>query len=111
LKLADSRAAGGLFATQPRAQPAGLRRVDFHAMGTRCSIQFACADGEGARTFERRAVSWVQAFEAKYSRFQPDSLISRINDAAGIPNGVFGVRNPTKFAMPWDSSVDLGMTI
>lgn len=52
-------------------------------MGTRCSLQFTCADSERARAFERRAVSWVQAFEAKYSRFQPDSLISRINAAAG----------------------------
>jgi thiamine biosynthesis lipoprotein len=60
-----------------------LNRTDFHAMGTRCSIQYACAEADRARAFERRAVAWVQAFEAKYSRFQPDSLISRINDAAG----------------------------
>ncbi|HEY5551662.1 MAG TPA: FAD:protein FMN transferase [Opitutaceae bacterium] len=64
-------------------QSAALRRVEFHAMGTRCSLQFSCADPERASAFERRAVAWVQAFEAKYSRFQPDSLVSRINDAAG----------------------------
>lgn len=28
-------------------------------------------------------MGWVQAFEAKYSRFRPDSLVSRINAAAG----------------------------
>jgi thiamine biosynthesis lipoprotein len=28
-------------------------------------------------------VSWVNAFEAKYSRFRPDSLVTRINAAAG----------------------------
>ena len=67
----------------PPSSSDALHRVDFHAMGTRCSLQFTCADPQRARAFERRAVSWVQAFEAKYSRFQPDSLISRINDAAG----------------------------
>jgi thiamine biosynthesis lipoprotein len=33
--------------------------------------------------FEQAAVAWVQAFEAQYSRFRPDSLVSRINRAAG----------------------------
>lgn len=65
------------------AGPARLRRVEFHAMGTRCSIQYLCGDEAAAATFERRAVGWVVAFEAKYSRFRTDSLISRINAAAG----------------------------
>ena len=34
-------------------------------------------------SFERAVVAWVEAFEAKYSRFRPDSLLSRINAAAG----------------------------
>lgn len=41
-------------------------------------------DDTAAARFERRAVGWVQAFEAKYSRFRDDSLISRINAAAGV---------------------------
>lgn len=62
-----------------------LRRLAFHALGTECSVQYTAPVGdEQARSFEEEAVRWVQAFEAKYSRFRPDSLISRINAAAGI---------------------------
>lgn len=60
-----------------------LRRIEFRAMGTRCSIQFACEDPERGRAYEQAAKGWVDAFEAKYSRFRPDSLVSRINAAAG----------------------------
>jgi len=60
-----------------------LRRLDFFALGTKCMVQFAAEDQAQARAFERSAVEWVQAFEAKYSRFRPDSLVSRINQAAG----------------------------
>lgn len=63
--------------------PGVLQRVTFQAMGTRCEIQYACDDLKRAAAFERTAVAWVQAFEAKYSRFRDDSLISRINTAAG----------------------------
>jgi thiamine biosynthesis lipoprotein len=65
------------------AAPA-LRRVAFPALGTRCEVQYAAPKGDGqAAAFEKAAVGWVQAFEAKYSRFRPDSLLSRINAAAG----------------------------
>jgi thiamine biosynthesis lipoprotein len=35
------------------------------------------------RRFFAEAIAWVAAFEAKYSRFLPDSLVSRINQGAG----------------------------
>ena len=61
-----------------------LRRLSFSALGTRCEVQYAAPAGDAqAEKFERAAVGWVQAFEAKYSRFRADSLLSRINAAAG----------------------------
>ncbi|MBI2518571.1 MAG: FAD:protein FMN transferase [Opitutae bacterium] len=60
-----------------------LRVLRWHALGTQCEVQYACADSGHARAFENEATGWVAAFEAKYSRFRPDSLISRINAAAG----------------------------
>jgi thiamine biosynthesis lipoprotein len=65
--------------------PSGkLRRLYFSALGTRCEVQYVAAGGDAqAAAFESGAVRWVQAFEAKYSRFQPQSLLSRINAAAG----------------------------
>jgi thiamine biosynthesis lipoprotein len=53
-------------------------------MGTQCLVQYVAPAGTAqAVSFESAAVHWVQDFEAKYSRFRPDSLVSRINAAAG----------------------------
>lgn len=52
-------------------------------MATACKLSFA-APAETARLIAESVVRWVADFEAKYSRFLPDSLISRINRAAGI---------------------------
>ncbi|MBL9202588.1 MAG: FAD:protein FMN transferase [Opitutaceae bacterium] len=61
-----------------------LRKLAFHALGTACEVQYAAPGGDAqAQGFERAALAWVTAFEAKYSRFRPDSLVSRINAAAG----------------------------
>jgi len=65
------------------AAAAPLRILRWGALGTECFIQYACADERTARDFEAAAVGWVASFEAKYSRFRPDSLVSRINAAAG----------------------------
>lgn len=61
----------------------GLRRHRWQALGTNCELQFACDDQRQAEAFQAAAVSWVAQFEAKYSRFRPDSVISQINAAAG----------------------------
>jgi FAD:protein FMN transferase len=61
-----------------------LRRLKFHAMATDCEVQYTAPAGDAqASRFEAAAEAWVHAFEAKYTRFRPTSLISRINDAAG----------------------------
>ena len=61
-----------------------LRKLSFPALGTLCEVQYAAPGGDAqAADFERAAIAWVTAFEAKYSRFRPDSLLSRINAAAG----------------------------
>lgn len=67
------------------AQPAGagLECVRFRALGADCEIQFVSPDPKSERAFIAEATKWVNEFEAKYSRLRPDSLISRINAAAG----------------------------
>jgi thiamine biosynthesis lipoprotein len=74
----------------PEPAPSGkgsglpLRRLTFRAMATQCEVQYTAPGGDAqASKFEAAAEGWVHAFEAKYSRFQPTSLVSRINDAAG----------------------------
>ncbi|MDB6164947.1 MAG: ApbE family lipoprotein [Lacunisphaera sp.] len=72
-------------ATASRVTTGALHKLTFPALGTTCEVQYAPpAPGQPRPDFELAAVSWVQAFEAKYSRFKSTSLVSRINAAAGI---------------------------
>ncbi|MBT5902325.1 MAG: FAD:protein FMN transferase [Opitutaceae bacterium] len=76
---ANQRADSGK-STATDAEP--LRRIEFHAMGTRCLIQFA-ADATVAARFEPAVIAWVQNYEARYTRFRDDSIVGQINLAAG----------------------------
>ncbi len=62
---------------------AGFDKLVFQAMGTLCGVQFQAPSPAVARAYEHEVLEWVAQFEAKYSRFLPDSLLSRINAAAG----------------------------
>jgi len=61
----------------------GFEKLAFHAMGTICRVQFQPPNATSARAYQNEVLEWVAQFEAKYSRFLNDSLISRINAAAG----------------------------
>jgi FAD:protein FMN transferase len=72
--------------TQRSAQSvarAEFYQLSFQAMNTHCRVNFRTADARLAQSFQREVIQWVAWFEARYSRFIPDSLISRINAAAG----------------------------
>ncbi len=60
----------------------GGHELQFTALGTRCRVHFVAPDGR-VRTTADSVVNWVGAFEAKYSRFLPMSLVSQINANAG----------------------------
>ena len=62
---------------------AGLHKLEFRAMSTLCRVNCHGVSAEVARDFQREVVAWTALFEARYSRFIPDSLIGRINAAAG----------------------------
>lgn len=57
--------------------------VDFQAMASRCEIRLAAASGAEARALAEPALQEVRRIEAKYSRYRADSIVSRINAAAG----------------------------
>lgn len=61
----------------------GVRSVSIQALGTRCRLQFRCADQAAAMKFMAAAAAWLGAFERQCSRLTPGSLVSRINEAAG----------------------------
>jgi len=54
-------------------------RLTFPAMSTTCRLNFRAATNALARQVQTEARAWVATFEAKYSRFIPTSLVSRIN--------------------------------
>lgn len=62
---------------------AGFHRLTFQAMSTICRVDFSASDPLAAREFQGEVLRWIAEFEARYSRFIPDSLISRINATAG----------------------------
>jgi thiamine biosynthesis lipoprotein len=61
----------------------GLIQLTFLAMGTRCRVLLAAPSRAAADACLGALLDRIADFEARYSRFLDDSLISRINAAAG----------------------------
>jgi FAD:protein FMN transferase len=59
-----------------------LHRVTFRAMAAENEVQ-VWGDPAMAEAAAQRAIEEVARIEAKYSRYKPDSVVSRINAAAG----------------------------
>jgi thiamine biosynthesis lipoprotein len=73
-----------ITATVTEAPVASGRKFSFRAMGTLCQVTFYPTDSRVAgEQFKAATIRWVAEFEARYSRFLPDSLISLINQSAG----------------------------
>jgi FAD:protein FMN transferase len=58
-------------------------RVDFKAMGCRCELVIGHPNVAVASEVASAAIAEVRRIEQTYSRYQPDSVVSRINQAAG----------------------------
>lgn len=60
-------------------------RIPFAAMASQCEVVLAAPDLTSARLLAEVASNEVLRIEHKYSRYRPDSIVSRINAAAGGP--------------------------
>ena len=60
-----------------------IYRFGFSAMGSRCEIVLSSSRKKEAHSIAALGIKEVKRIEYKYSRYRPDSLISRINAAAG----------------------------
>ena len=63
-------------------------RGDFHrlncrAMSTPLNIAFVASSAAAAQDFPRTAIDWIARFEARYSRFLPESIVGQINARSG----------------------------
>jgi FAD:protein FMN transferase len=60
-----------------------FHKLLFQAMNTVCRVNFRTTNARLAKDVQTEVLQWVAWFEARYSRFIPDSLIGQINSAAG----------------------------
>ena len=60
-----------------------LHRFEFRAMAASNEVQVHGGDAKRAREAAGRAIDEVARIEAKFSRYRPESIVSRINAAAG----------------------------
>lgn len=67
---------------------------DFRAMASPCSIQIFCEDALVAETAAVAAEDEIRRIEQKYSRYRPDSALSRIN-AVALNGGAIDVAPET----------------
>ena len=72
-----------VWASALRIASAGLHTLTFTAMSTHCQVKCHSLDAKLVRAYQDEVLNWVAWFEARYSRFISDSLIGRINAAAG----------------------------
>ena len=63
-------------------------RREFKAMGTPCEIQLFARTEAKARDAANAAIADVQRLEALYSRYKPDSFLSKINRAAAVGGAI-----------------------
>ncbi|HWV16232.1 MAG TPA: FAD:protein FMN transferase [Cellvibrio sp.] len=64
-----------------------LHSIQFKAMGSLCELKLYLPD-DRASQIGQGIIDFVKRMEAKYSRYQADSITSRINAAAGKPEAV-----------------------
>ena len=65
---------------------AGVHRFEFRAMACACEITVGLQPGHDAQWAQAQAqaaVAEIRRIETKYSRYQPQSIVSQINQAAG----------------------------
>jgi len=71
-----------IAASRKLQMAAEWQELSFAALGSPCRVRFA-APPSAAKTLPDAILQWVAQFEARYSRFIPTSLVSRITAAAG----------------------------
>ncbi len=58
-------------------------QLSFRAMSTPVKVGFRAATASAAQEYQASVIEWTAGFEARYSRFIPQSIVGQINAAAG----------------------------
>src|SRR5262245_30234848 len=79
----ETRSVFERIAASVRQQETGdWHELSFGALGSPCRVRFQAPVSVG-KSLPDAILHWVADFEARYSRFIPTSLVSRISKAAG----------------------------
>lgn len=70
------------------ASPPPLFHTPFDAMASRCEVKLNAPTAAAAQRYADLAIAEVKRIEHAYSRYRPDSVVSRINAAAGGKSAV-----------------------
>lgn len=70
-------------AMEPQDAGEGFWQVNFTSMGSACGLFYAAEKQALATAYWQAAGRWLAAFEARWSRYLPDSQLSLINSRAG----------------------------
>lgn len=74
-----------------RDREAGIAVFPFTAMGCAAEIRISGARRPHSQRAARRAIAEIRRIEGRLSRYRPDSLVARINAAAGRAGAVIAV--------------------
>ena len=61
-----------------------VQRFPFRAMGSACEVVLASSSDKDAQRLSQMAISEVIRIERKYSRYTADSVVSHVNQQAGV---------------------------
>ena len=61
-----------------------VQRFPFRAMGSACEVVLASSSDKDAQRLAQMAISEVIRIERKYSRYTADSVVSQVNQQAGV---------------------------
>lgn len=61
-----------------------VQRFPFRAMGSACEVVLASSNDKDAQPLAQMAISEVIRIERKYSRYTSDSVVSHVNQQAGV---------------------------
>lgn len=85
MDVATCRHPGTMPHARPRKEPMTKESYRFSALGSPCEIKVQGAERRELALLGKLAEEEVARIERKYSRYRPDSLLSKINGAAGRP--------------------------
>lgn len=83
MTASEQRLRDRLAGVRPVDQGEGFWQMDFTSLGSACGLFYAADSAAAATAYGQAALHWLAGFEARWSRYLPDSQLALINSRAG----------------------------